>query len=129
MRPAENIEKFIKRVRFKASTQMHERTLKDALKAQEQSRKTKSAEIGPNIWRIIVKSRITKLTATAAIIVIAVLAINHFTSTSVVYGVTEVLELCKKAAIDFFEGCADRLCLLKTESRSKEGLMEPNQRM
>jgi len=104
MRPAENIEKFIKRVRFKASTQMHERTLKDALEAQEQSRKTKSAEIGPSIWRIIVKSRITKLAAAAAIIVIAVLAINQFTSTTVVYGVTEVLELCKKAGTIHIQG-------------------------
>ncbi|MHC4309612.1 MAG: LolA family protein [Planctomycetota bacterium] len=104
MRPAENVEKFIKRVRFKASTQMHERILNDALEAQEQSRKTKSAEIGPNIWRIIMKSRITKLAAAAAIIVIAVFAINQFTGTTVVYGVTEVLELCKKAGTIHIQG-------------------------
>lgn len=55
-------------------------------------------------WRIIMKSRITKLAAAAAIIVIALLAINQFTSTTVVYGVTEVLELCKKAGTIHIQG-------------------------
>ncbi|MHC4088450.1 MAG: hypothetical protein ACYSU5_25065, partial [Planctomycetota bacterium] len=104
MRPAENIENFIKRVRLKASPQMHERTLNDALEAQKESRKTKSAELEPKIWRIIVKSRMTKLAAAAAIIVIAVLAISQFTSTTVVYGVTEALELCKKADTIHIQG-------------------------
>jgi hypothetical protein len=104
MRSAENVENFIKRVCLKASTQMHERTLNDALEAQEKSRKTQSAEIGPNVWRIIMKSRITKLAASAAIIVIAAFAIHQFTSTTVVYGVTEVLELCKKAGSIHIQG-------------------------
>ena len=104
MRPAEDVENLIKRVRLKASAQMHERTLNDALEAQEKSRKAKSAEIGPNIWRIIMKSRITKLAAAAAIIVIAAFAINQFTSTTVVYGVTEVLELCKQADTIHIQG-------------------------
>ncbi len=55
-------------------------------------------------WRIIMKSRITKLAAAAAIIVVATIAINQFTSTTIVYGVTEVLELCKKAGTIHIQG-------------------------
>ncbi len=72
MRSAKNVEKFIKRVCLKASDQMHERTLNDALAAQEKSSKTKSAKLEPNIWRTIMKSHITKF-ATAAVLITAVL--------------------------------------------------------
>ena len=70
MRSAENIENFIKRVRLKASAQMHKRTLNDALEAQEKSRKAKSTKLEPNIWRIIMKSPITKLAAAAAVLIV-----------------------------------------------------------
>ncbi|NIP28440.1 MAG: hypothetical protein GWN67_27575 [Phycisphaerae bacterium] len=105
MRPAENIEKFIKRVRFRASTQMHERTLKDALEAQEKSRKTKSAEIGPNIWRIIMKSRITKL-ATAAVIVLAVvLSVTILNQTATpVWAIDQSIEAIDKYNAVVIEG-------------------------
>ena len=70
MRPAEDVENLVKRVRFKASAQMHERTLNDALDAQEKSRKTKSAKIEPKVWITIMKSKITKLAAVAAVVLI-----------------------------------------------------------
>lgn len=78
MRSAENVENFIKRVRLKASAQMHKRTLNDALEAQEKSRKTKSAKFEPNIWRIIMKSPITKLSSAAVIIIAVIVGIIHF---------------------------------------------------
>jgi len=82
MRPAENIENFIKRVRLKASAQMHKRTLNDALEAQEKSRKTKSAKLEPNICRIIMKSPITKLVAAAVIVVAVLIGISTFNGTT-----------------------------------------------
>ncbi|MHC4556635.1 MAG: anti-sigma factor family protein [Planctomycetota bacterium] len=57
-----------------------------------------------SIWRTIMKSRITKLAAAAAIIVITAFVINQFTSPAPVYGVTEVLELCKKASTIHIQG-------------------------
>jgi len=83
MRSAENVENFIKKVRLKASAQMHKRTLNDALEAQEKSRKTKSAKFEPNIWRIIMKSHITKLAAAAVIIVTVGLLVTilHYSAT------------------------------------------------
>ncbi|HIJ51600.1 MAG TPA: carboxypeptidase regulatory-like domain-containing protein [Planctomycetes bacterium] len=82
MRSAENVENFIKRVCLKASAQMHERTLNDALEAQEKSRKTKSAKFEPNICRIIMKSPITKLAAAAVIIVAVLIGISTFNGTT-----------------------------------------------
>jgi hypothetical protein len=71
MRSAEDIEKLVKRLNFKASADLHERTISDALRTQTKSKKKKSALARPTIWRIIMKSRITKL-ATAAVIILAV---------------------------------------------------------
>lgn len=71
MKPAEKIEKLIKRLHFKASAEMHDRTLNDAVEAQAKSKKTKPAKIEPSIWRTIMKSRMRKLVA--AVVVIAVL--------------------------------------------------------
>lgn len=71
MRPAENIENSIKRLQVTPSAEMRRRTLDDILEAQEESRKTKPAVIWPDIWRTIMKKRITKLAA-AAVIIIAV---------------------------------------------------------
>ncbi|MCP4613549.1 MAG: hypothetical protein GY845_33075 [Planctomycetes bacterium] len=71
MRPAEDIKRLIKNLTDKTSAQMDERVLKDVLSALEESEKT-SALTQPNIWRIIMKSKITKL-ATAAVIVTAIM--------------------------------------------------------
>jgi len=80
MKPMDNMEEAIKKkLNFTASAKMRDRILDDVLKAQEKSKKTKpapsevegSAQVVPNIWRIIMKSPITKL-ATAALILIAV---------------------------------------------------------
>ena len=86
MRSAENVENFIKKVRLKASAQMHKRILNDALEAQKKSRKTKSAKLEPNIWRIIMKSPITKLAAAAVIIIPVLLLITIFRTSTPAYG-------------------------------------------
>lgn len=60
--PAE-VERLVKKFRIKPTEQMRERTLTDALKAQEEIKKTESAVTRPNIWRIIMKTKLNKLTA------------------------------------------------------------------
>jgi len=72
MKSLAEVEKLVKRFRIKPTVKMREKTLTDALKAQEEIKKTESAEIQPNIWRIIMKTKITKFAA-AAVIIIAVL--------------------------------------------------------
>jgi len=78
MRPAENIENLIKNAEMDTNANTDEAVLGDVLKAFEKSKSKKSAAIEQNIWRIIMKSRITKLAAAAVIIIAMLIGINHF---------------------------------------------------
>ena len=78
MRSAENLERFIRNIRYKASAEMHERTLNDALEAHSKSRKVKWAAAHSNIWRTIMTSKITKLSSAALIIIAIMASMIHF---------------------------------------------------
>jgi len=83
MKPAKNIEKHIKNIYVESlpaatSAELDERVLGNVTEALEESKKKNSAAIEPNIWRIIIKSRITKLAAAAVIIIAVFIGINHF---------------------------------------------------
>jgi len=101
LRRAQNIEKLIKKVCYKAGAEMHESTLNDALEAQAKSKKVERASARYHIWRTIMKSRITKLGSAAAIIAGALLALNYFTGsidvTSVAYGISDLPKLLETA--------------------------------
>ncbi len=77
MRHTDRIESIIrnffarKRAVVKTPTELDKRIIDEALLEQEKSKKTQPAAPQPNIWRIIMKSQITKL-ATAAVIIVAV---------------------------------------------------------
>ena len=68
MKPAKNIEKLIKSIDIDTNAKVDEFVLNDILDAQQ---KTKPALVKPNIWRIIVKSRTTRLAA-AVVVILAV---------------------------------------------------------
>jgi hypothetical protein len=72
MRPTEKIENTVKKMNFSAGDEMRKQILDDALKAHGQT-KTQPASDKPNIWRIIMKSKSTRL-ATAAVLFIAAVA-------------------------------------------------------
>lgn len=79
MRLADNVEKLIRDshvLDVNTSSEMDQRIMRDALKAQKELADTKLADAEPNIWRIIMKSRITKLATAAAVILIAVLGVT-----------------------------------------------------
>jgi len=69
MRPAENIEKLIKNINIDTNAKIDKAVLDDVLKAFEKTKNKKSVPMEPNIWRTIMKSRITKLAAAAVIII------------------------------------------------------------
>jgi outer membrane lipoprotein-sorting protein len=77
MRPSDNTEKLIKKLRYKASTEMHVRIFRNALQALDKTEKEQSGVITPNIWRIIMKSPITKLAAAAAIIIVVLIGLHQ----------------------------------------------------
>ncbi len=74
MRPKKNIEKFVRvgKPHVKTSRQMDKRTLDDSFAAMEQTIPAKSADHKPSTARIITLSRMMKLTAAAAVIIVGI---------------------------------------------------------
>jgi len=66
-----------KRSAVKTTTELDKRIIDASLLAQEKLKQMQSASIQPNIWRIIMKSRITKLAVAAVIIIALMLGINY----------------------------------------------------
>ena len=85
-----DIEKSIKKLRYKAGAEAHDRVLSNVLAALDDNEKQKSAVGRPNIWRKIMKSPITKLAVAATIIIAVIVGINQFggsiDGTSVAWG-------------------------------------------
>ncbi len=78
MRPAKNIEKLIKNTKIDTNAKVDKAVLDDVLKTFEKSKDKKSVPMEPNIWRTIMKSRITKLAAAAVIIIAVLVSIHYF---------------------------------------------------
>ncbi len=74
MRPKENIEKFVKvrKPHLTTSRQMDKRTLNDSFTAMEQTIRAKSAGHKPSTARIVTLSRMMKLTAAVAVIIVGI---------------------------------------------------------
>jgi len=108
MKPAEGIDKLIKKLRYKTDAETHDRVLGNVMQALEKKEKQKSGVTAPNIWRIIMKSPITKLAA-AAVIIIGVLTVMYFVGSPFAATVTfaEVIEPifnAKTAILDIIIG-------------------------
>jgi hypothetical protein len=70
MRPSEDVKRLIKNVPVNTNVQRDDEILDDVLNTFEQSQNAQSAFPQPNLWRIIMKSRVSKFAA--AIIVVGV---------------------------------------------------------
>lgn len=99
MEPKENIEQSIRKLRFKTSFTTDEHILADASIALEESTEREFTQKHINIWRIIMKSKITKIAAAVVIVVGLLLGLQRFTGqigmTSPVFA--DVLEQIYKA--------------------------------
>jgi len=82
MSSAEKIKKLFAKSGLTVNSKIDDRIINDAFTALDKSEKTQSVSPEQNIWRIIMKSRITKL-ATAAVIIIAVALSISFLEESV----------------------------------------------
>ena len=93
MTPEEKIERLIQKINVTPRAQVHSRTLNDALAAQEEWKNEQSADLKPNIWRIIMKSKITKFATAATVILIAVLGITFLEeSTPTAYAIEQTIQ-------------------------------------
>ncbi|UCF14818.1 MAG: hypothetical protein JSW59_15520 [Phycisphaerales bacterium] len=100
MRLADNIEKLIKDFRVlsvNTTKDMDKKTLADALRTQEELKKTAQARIETDIWRTIMRNRKAQLAASAAIILAVVLAITLWdTSAPTAYAIEQTIEAMRK---------------------------------
>jgi len=83
MSAEENIKRLVKKFyaakksSIATSAKMDKKVLDDAFQVLEKSKKAQSAATKPNIWRIIIKSKITKATAAALITIAALIGIHQ----------------------------------------------------
>ncbi len=73
MRPTENIIRLIKNAKIKTDPMVNDAVLNDLLNELDKSESTRSPVSRPNLWRKIMKSKMTKFAAAAAIVAVAVL--------------------------------------------------------
>ena len=93
MRPTENIEKLIKNINIDTNVKTDEAVLGEVVEAFEKSKVKKTSAIEQNIWRIIMKNKITKLAAAAVIIVSVILSITFLgKSVTPAYGIEQTIE-------------------------------------
>ena len=77
MRPAENIERLIKKLRYKAGAETHEKILGNVVKALDEHERQKAGVVKPEIWRTIMSNKLMRF-ATAAVIVIAAVIVLYY---------------------------------------------------
>jgi outer membrane lipoprotein-sorting protein len=80
MKHTKDVEELVERsylnnLHIPADSEMDERILGDAVTRMEEAREAGSASAGPSVWRIIMKSRTTKLTTAAVIAVVIIVGI------------------------------------------------------
>ncbi|MHC4283397.1 MAG: hypothetical protein ACYSWZ_10565 [Planctomycetota bacterium] len=78
MRPADNMENLIKKLRYKASTETHDRVLGNVFEALDKFEEQKPSAPAQKIRVTIMKNPITKLAAAAVIIIAVLLSTTYF---------------------------------------------------
>jgi hypothetical protein len=97
MRTLKDVEKLIKRFQIKPSSEMQSNVLKEALEVQKNLNQQGISDTRLNIWRIIMKSKMIKLTAAAAVLVIIALVVTflgHLAKPT--YAIGQTIEALKK---------------------------------
>ncbi len=79
MRPAESIKKTIKNARIKINPEVKKSALRELITELQKSKTTGLAGPRLSLWRIIIKSKITKIAA-AAVFIIAIIGLHEINS-------------------------------------------------
>jgi hypothetical protein len=104
MKPADKIQKLIDESDVTTSSDADKRILADALEHLEKLKQKNLAVPRPNIWRTIMKSKISKLAAAAVIIAATIIGVRWFGTAAPAYGITEALDLWLNADIVHIKG-------------------------
>ena len=81
MRPSDKIETLVKNAGISTDARSDGKVLNEMLNAFEES-KQKTGASQENIWRIFMKSRITKLAAAAVIVITGIVCLQFLTGTN-----------------------------------------------
>jgi hypothetical protein len=76
MRPADDIKRLIDKAQMRSSSQVDRRILSDALEDLEKRRLSRAARPRPAVGRVLMRSKITKIAAEAAIVIAALLGMQ-----------------------------------------------------
>ena len=76
MRPTEKIKTFFAKSKVKVNSEFDDKILSDVFTIYEKSKINTPADLWPGIWRIIMKSKITKFAVAAVMIIVAVLLVT-----------------------------------------------------
>jgi len=97
MRPSDNIEKLFRQTNIETNADVDKVVLGDAVNAMSKSKQNKPVCDRPEIWRIIMQSKMTKFAAAAVIIIGVLIGINQFggsiDGTTTAYAMSDVPEL------------------------------------
>ncbi len=98
MKPAENIKRLIKNAKVRIDPDVKRAALEKLVNELEKTKTTSSADTSPNIWRIIMKSKITKYAAAAVVLIALGLSITLFDKTiTPAYAIEQTIEALQKA--------------------------------
>ena len=78
MRPSDNIEKLFTQTNIETNADVDKVVLDDAINAMSNSKQKNPAGNKPDVWRITMNNKMTKLATAAAIIIAVLIGINHF---------------------------------------------------
>ena len=124
MKSAEKIEQLVKKIRFSPETSANKRILGYAEAALKQRvDTTKSNRFELNIWRVIMKSKITKLAAAAVIIVAIGFSITFLDRLATpAYAIEQTIEALKKVNSVYVEEIyREKGTLLKIKMWARRG--------
>jgi hypothetical protein len=104
MKSAENIRKSFKELHVPTSAKLDEQIHREISRTSEERNDDKAPTPQANIWRIIIESRIVKLSAAAVVVVAVLVGLHWFGGGAPAYGITEALELWKNAETVHIKG-------------------------
>jgi len=89
MRPTDKIESLIKNASIRTGTENDRKVLNEVLDAFEESKLKQAGASQLNIWRIIMKSKMTKLAAAAVIVIAGIMGVHLLNGTNAYAKVVE----------------------------------------
>ena len=93
------IEKLVKKMRYKATSEVYDKTLDSFLRAVEKYKEQHSASDKPILWRTIMKNPITKLAAAAVIVIACSIGLILWKSTGSGIALADVLTRIEQVTI------------------------------